>query len=422
MRFGLLLAFVGAAVLAQVLAQPAPRTELIGFAVLPADTFSAGPASGQFTGTGGKAEAPRFRGQPVQGFSGIQFAPGNKADTYWLLSDNGFGSKYNSVDYLLRLHEVTLVPRTPQGGAGEVKVNSFIQLKDPDKRVPFFIVNEFTPERLLTGFDFDLEGFVIAQDGSLWIGDEFGPYLLHFDASGKLLEAPYPTPDFGAGKDPSKDFVRSPQNPSLLAGAPNPGTSTQANLATSGGYEGLAINPAKTKLYAMLEKTVMGDPAATLRVMDFDLASKKWQGLVGRYKMEDPANAIGDFSVVNDNEYLVIERDSGSGETAKFKRIYKIDLSKKDTSGNFAKELVADLMNIADPGKLAPSSQNGVFAFPFVTIEDVIVLDANTLLVANDNNYDATGGRGKDVKDPNEFIWLKLATPLRLGPGVGLAK
>jgi hypothetical protein len=50
------------------------------------------------------------------------------------------------------------------------------------------------------------------------------------------------------------------------------------------------------------------------------------------------------------------------------------------------------------------------------------MLDANTLLVANDNNYDAMGGRGKDVKDPNEFIWLKLANPLRLAPGVGLAR
>jgi glycerophosphoryl diester phosphodiesterase len=76
-------------------------------------------------------------------------------------------------------------------------------------------------------------------------------------------------------------------------------------------------------------------------------------------------------------------------------------------------------MNIADANRLAPSTVNGVFTFPFVTIEDVVVLNANTVLVANDNNYDGKGGRGPDVKDPNEFIWLKLEKPLTLGAGVG---
>jgi glycerophosphoryl diester phosphodiesterase len=47
------------------------------------------------------------------------------------------------------------------------------------------------------------------------------------------------------------------------------------------------------------------------------------------------------------------------------------------------------------------------------------VVDANTILVANDNNYPGTGGRGADVKDRNEMIWLKLEKPLTLGAGVG---
>jgi len=34
---------------------------------------------------------------------------------------------------------------------------------------------------LLTGFDLDVESFVIAKDGTFWVGEEFGPYLLHFD-------------------------------------------------------------------------------------------------------------------------------------------------------------------------------------------------------------------------------------------------
>jgi glycerophosphoryl diester phosphodiesterase len=59
---------------------------------------------------------------------------------------------------------------------------------------------------------------------------------------------------------------------------------------------------------------------------------------------------------------------------------------------------------------------------PYVTIEDVLVLDANTILVANDNNYPGTGGRGADLKDRNEMIWLKLEKPLTLAAGVGAPK
>jgi hypothetical protein len=405
----------GIAVTASVLAQSL-KTELVGFAVLPADTFASGPASGQFNGNGSKAAAPRFPGQPVQGFSGIQFANNGN---YWVMPDNGFGTKYNSIDYLLRLYNISLAPKTTQGGEGSVRVNSFIQLRDPNKKIPFFIINENTSNRFLTGADFDIEGFVIAKDGSIWIGDEFGPYLLHFDKTGVLLSAPVATPDFGAGKDPSKDLVRSPNNPSILSSSPNPGAATAANLGGSRGYEGLAINPSKDKIYAMLEGAVVGDDRSLLRIHEFDPNGGKFVGIAAYYKLEDPANAIGDMAVVNDNEYLVIERDNGSGATAKFKRIYKINLAQKDASGVAQKELVADLMNIADAANLAPSTKDGVFSFPFVTIEDVVVLNSTTILVANDNNYDGRGGRGADVKDPNEFIWLKLEKPLTLAPGVG---
>lgn len=40
--------------------------------------------------------------------------------------------------------------------------------------------------------------------------------------------------------------------------------------------------------------------------------------------------------------------------------------------------------------------------------EDVVVLDPTTIVVLNDNNYPATGGRGKQVKDPNEFPVIRL--------------
>ena len=58
------------------------------------------------------------------------------------------------------------------GGNGLVQVKSFLQLADPDGWVPFNIVQKDTPQRWLTGADFDIESFVFDAQGDLWVGDE----------------------------------------------------------------------------------------------------------------------------------------------------------------------------------------------------------------------------------------------------------
>jgi len=380
--------------------------QLQGFAKLPADTFAEGPPSGQYNSDGSLKPEPPFPGQPVQGFSAVQFADEN---SFWFLSDNGFGTKLNSQDYLLRIYRLDPSFRGTENKDGSVDVLNFIQLADPDNKIPFPIKNEGTNARLLTGFDFDIESFVIAADGTLWVGEEFGPYLLHFDQTGKLLDAPIPTPDFDSG-----DFVRSPDNPDVLTG------DATENLSRSRGYEGLAMTPDKTKLYALLEGTVTGDPEDALRIYEFDLASKEFTGIKGYYRKENPDYAIGDFAVINENEYLVIERDNLSGDEAQFKKIYKVDLSQQDANGYVAKQEIGDLLNIRDPQDLNADSST-TFTFPFVTIENVLVIDENTILVANDNNYPATGGRSDTESDHNEIILLKLDQPLNLDPRVGIS-
>ncbi|PSN10059.1 hypothetical protein C7293_29455 [filamentous cyanobacterium CCT1] len=176
-----------------------PSAELTGFASLPADTFAAGPNAGGDDGTGapisGNGRTGPFNSQPVQGFSGVQFAPGGDGSAFWFLSDNGFGAKANSADYLLRIYQVDPSLAGSEGGDRSVEVQGFVQLSDPNNLIPFDIVNEDTAERLLTGADFDIESFVIDGNGEIWVGDEFGPYLLHFDANGVLLDAPIVTPN-----------------------------------------------------------------------------------------------------------------------------------------------------------------------------------------------------------------------------------
>ena len=110
------------------------------------------------------------------------------------MPDNGFGSKANSHSFLLRAYRVRANFETARGGTGDVEIADWITLRDPDHRVPFAIVTEGSDDRLLTGGDFDIESMRVDHRGDLWFGDEFGPFLLHTDASGRVLEAPIPCP------------------------------------------------------------------------------------------------------------------------------------------------------------------------------------------------------------------------------------
>jgi hypothetical protein len=83
---------------------------------------------------------------------------------------------------------------------------------------------------------------------------------------------------------------------------------------------------------------------------------------------------------------------------------------------------VADLLNIADPNGLGGNgTTNGVFTFPFITIEDIIPVDANTILIANDNNYPFSTGRTPNAPDNNEIALIRLDQPLDLDPSLVLA-
>lgn len=377
--------------------------ELSGWAVLPADTFVPGSApSGYFTGN---AAAP-FPGQPVQGFSAVHRLRGGD---YLAMSDNGFGTKTNSQDFLLRVHRIS-----PSTRSGEVTVEGGFNLSDPYHRVAATTWRDGgcqaaaattglpagyacpPRDRLLTGWDFDIESMQVAPDGTIWFGEELGPYLLHTDAQGRLLEAPIPTPG-----------VKSPSNPTLVAGE-------QPNLANSKGFEGMAIAPEGRSLHAMLEGPVTGDPATDLRVYDVRLAKGRvptyFSGSYDVYRLESPSNAIGDHIAVNDHQFLTIERDNGSGPTAVFKRIYLVDDRDRDRDGRLDKTLLVDLMDLANPDRVGGFGDP--FTFPYVTIEDVELVDADTIAVLNDNNYPGAGGRGAGVKDVNEYLEIDLPTKL----------
>lgn len=422
--------------------------KLVGHAVLPANTTVKAPenapehlqTSGKFTtsdrrraeglGTvpGNDGVRPTglslpFDGQPVQGFSGIK---ANGDGTFWSLSDNGFGSKLNSSDAALMLHQLKF-----DWDAGSVDRMKTIFLTDPDSKAPFPIVLEGSENRFLTGADFDIESIQPAADG-FWVGDEFGPYLLKFDLDGKLTDV---VETFVDG-----EAVRSPDHPALTLPA-NPVAKNPAfNLKRSGGYEGLAMSKDGAWLYGLLEgPRYMADGAVeqtdgttALRIVEFDVAGKAWTGRSWLYPLADGGEAIGDFNMIDATTGLVIERDNGAGiasqvcadaadpkpdcfaKPSKVKRIYKIELTDANVGAAVRKIGYIDLLDIADPdSKKRQGGGDGFYDMPFVTIENVDIVDGSHIVVGNDNNLPFSAGRAIDRADDNEFVLLEVADFLK---------
>jgi hypothetical protein len=443
---------IGAAILLATLqglsvAQTEFPASLVGHAVLPAQTFIDMPSdapddlrvSGKFTdsmirnerlGTfeGRSAGRPTgvflpFKGQPVQGHSGVKKMPDG---TFWVLTDNGFGSKANSPDAALFLSHYRI-----DWATGNIARLATVFLHDPDKKVPFRIVHEGTSNRYLTGADFDLEGFQIIA-GKIWIGDEFGPYLIRASIDGRV-EAVFET--MADGKP-----VMSPDHFRVVA--PNPGQSMPpaVNLGRSRGYEGLAASKDGRFLYGLLEGPLWDhstkdwekvDGQQVLRVLEFSVVDEKWTGRHWKYVLSPGATAIGDFNMIDATTALVIERDNGEGtpdracpdtkpspncfhDLAKFKRVVKIEMSDANVNGPVRKIGYIDLMKIQDPqGKARKPLNNGVLTFPFFTIENVDVVDERHIIVGNDNNLPFSSSRDPNRADDNEFILLEVEALLR---------
>jgi hypothetical protein len=346
--------------------------------------------------------------------------------SYWVLTDNGSGSKANSPDSMLYLNRWNI-----DFASGTWKHLETIFLHDPDKKVPFRIVHEGTAKRYLTGSDFDAEGFQWIND-ILWIGDEFGPYLLKADKSGKILGV------FDTMADGKP--VRSPEHWAVSSPATPTATYANVNLRRSKGYEGFARSMDGKFLYGLLEgplwdadkkdvEKVEGKEAA--RILEFDVASEKWTGRFWHYVFELNGNAIGDFNMIDGTTGLVIERDNGEGtadkacaagqrgadcfpDIAKFKRVYKIELSDANVGKPVRKIGHIDLMAIKDPNNKARKPlNNGVLTFPFFTIENVDIVDANHIIVGNDNNLPFSTSREPNKADDNEMVLLEVGDFLK---------
>lgn len=158
----------------------------------------------------------------------------------------------------------------------------------------------------------DSEGLALAPDGSFWIGDEYGPHIVHFDRAGRTIERINP---FGTGTGGRKI-------PLVFA-------KRRANR----GMEGLAITPDGKTVVGIMQNpldnptTTIGRASNVNRIVTFDVATGKVREYA--YVVETVGNYASDIVAISNTEFLVDERDANfpTATVPGFKRVYKISLS-----------------------------------------------------------------------------------------------
>ncbi|SEB08694.1 esterase-like activity of phytase family protein [Pedobacter hartonius] len=240
----------------------------------------------------------------------------------------------------------------------------------------------------------DSEGMVLAADGSFWISDEYGPHIVHFDASGRTIERINP---FGTGTGGRKI-------PAVFA-------TRRANR----GMEGLAITPDGKTLVGMMQSP-MYNPSKTatanstvLRILTFDIATGATKQYA--YVMDNVTlTGVSDIVAVNSTTFLTVERDGNYGgaatNPATFKKIFKIDLSKATDISDPANgangklydgktvEQFNDAAGLQSAG-IIPVSKTVVLdllkdlpsVYPHDKAEGLAILPGNILVISNDDDF-----------------------------------
>jgi hypothetical protein len=209
---------------------------------------------------------------------------------------------------------------------------------DPDLQPPYLSFPGYPelPSATYTGDGFggngtgghrvvgDTEGLVLTDDG-FWISDEYGPYIFHFDHSGKMTGAISPPPAIIPQRNGTDSFnAASPPryDPNITTTPANP-TSGRSN---NQGLEGLTASPDRRTLYALMQSALVqegGRNASTrrlVRLLEYDISDAAHPVYKAEYIVPLPvfANntlvaAQSEIHFISATQFLVLARDSGRG-------------------------------------------------------------------------------------------------------------
>jgi hypothetical protein len=250
----------------------------------------------------------------------------------------------------------------------------------------------------------DPEAIRISNDGrSVFVSDEYGPYVYQFDRfSGKRIKS-FTLPDHFTADN------LSPKGDDEIAG------NTVGRVANKG-MEGLAITPDGKTLVGVMQTNLAQDKKNSVRIVTVSIAT----GMTHEYAyLLTEGSGVSEILAINDHEFLVDERDGkglGDNSAAKVKMLFKIDLAGaaevSGVSGNLSAYAVpktlfldfkAALVNAGISAYDIPSKIEGIAFGPDVTIDG---RKRHTLFVANDNDFlpsitDSNHPNG--IANPNNF-------------------
>jgi hypothetical protein len=277
--------------------------------------------------------------------------------------------------------------------------------------------DNFDPSRLSTypgDARLDPEGVRVSNDGrSVFISDEYGPYVYQFDRATGMRIRSYALPDNLA------IATLSPQKDVEIG-------SNTVGRVTNKGMEGLAITPDGEMLVGIMQANLEQDKKKSLRIVTIAIRS----GVVHEYAyLLTDGSGVSEIVAVNNHQFLVDERDgSGMADTplltdtasaAQVKEMFLIDLDgardvtalSGDLSGyavpkSLFLDIVGKLNAAGIDSFLIPSKMEGV-AFG----QDVIFNGAtkHTLYIANDDDFLAA--IADPLKLPNDPTRGLVANP-----------
>lgn len=239
----------------------------------------------------------------------------------------------------------------------------------------------------------DPEGVRVSNDGlSVFITDEYGPYVYQFDrTSGERIRT-YELPDHFA----------SPNLSSL--GAVEISGNTIGRVANKG-MEGLAISPDGKTLVGFMQSPLAqdgGDGGRMNRIVTIDIATGATHEYAYNNRIGSKNYNSSEILALNDHQFIVLERDGkglGDGSPAKVKQIWAVDIAgAQDVS---ALQGAAALLAVAPAKTLFLDIHGALKSFGIAEtaipakIEGIafgkdIMMDGvinHTLYVSNDNDF-----------------------------------
>jgi len=264
---------------------------------------------------------------------------------------------------------------------------------------------------------FDPEGVRVSNDGkSVFISDEYGPYVYQFDrATGQRLRS-FTLPANLAVAN------QSPVGNTEISG------NTQGRVANKG-MEGLAITPDGKTLVGIMQAPSIEDGGKTVRIVTIDIAS----GTTHQYAYTlTTGSGVSEIVAINNHEFLVDERDGkglGDNSTAAVKQIFKIDIAgATDVSGISGSANLATLAvtKTTDPSGAAFIDVVKLLTDHGINAKDIpaklegmafgadVVVDGHlkhTLYIGSDNDFLSTitdSNHPNGIANPNTFYVLGI--------------